>query len=182
MQRRRSRTRGSTARRRSAPRRRASCSRSATASCSSTARASSGCGTPRPRGSPGLDSDEVVGRPIDEVVPGWESCRAAIPVTEDRASRAPRRRRSRSAAASSGSRAPASARGGHGLRLPRPDRGARARADASGLRRDGLARAAHAARGDLRRRDHVPATGTRARPDELRAPAPGDHRGVDRLA
>ena len=55
------------------------------------------------------------------------------------------------------------ARRGHRLRVPRPDRGARARADAERLRGDGLARAAHAARGDLRRCAHVPAARSRAR-------------------
>ena len=45
----------------------------------------------------------------------------------------------------------------HGLRVPRPDRGARGRAVEERLRLDRVARAADAARGDLRRRAHAPA-------------------------
>ena len=54
-------------------------------------------------------------------------------------------------------------RRGNGLRLPRPDRGARARGDEGGLRRHRLARAAHAARRDLRLGADDPAHGHRAR-------------------
>ena len=59
-------------------------------------------------------------------------------------------------------------RGGHRLRLPRPDRGARARADALRLRRHRLARAAHAAGRDLRRGDHTAARRSRPRRRDAR--------------
>ena len=54
-------------------------------------------------------------------------------------------------------------RGRHRLRVPRPDRGAGAGAVEERLRLDGLARAADAPRGDLRRRDDPPADGRRPR-------------------
>ncbi len=54
-------------------------------------------------------------------------------------------------------------RRGHRLRVPRPDGGARARADAQRLRRHRLARAADTARRHLRRRAHDPAPRPRAR-------------------
>ena len=66
-------------------------------------------------------------------------------------------------------------RRGHRLRLPRPDRGARARAMQVGLRRHGLARAAHAARGDPRRRADPPPARHRARP---RSCAGGSSRSI----
>ena len=56
----------------------------------------------------GFGPDDVLGRPIAEVVPGWEQLAQRIPVSEDPAPAAPRRRRSSSAAGSSGSPARAS--------------------------------------------------------------------------
>ena len=96
-------------------------------------------------------------------VPGWHEVDRAS-VAGPASARGRRRSRSRSAAASCGCRSRACGFDGrHGLRLPRPDRGARARADALRLRRHGLARAAHAARRDLRRGGHAAARGRRAR-------------------
>ena len=63
------------------------------------------------------------------------------------------------------------ARGGDGLRLPRPDRGARARGAAGRLRRHRLARAPHAARGDLRRREDPQPRRRRARRRATHEPA-----------
>ena len=128
--RRRSRTRGSTRRPTSGRRPRGCSRRSPTASCSSTRRGSCGSGTRRPRGS------RAAGRrraraPDRRSRPRLGAARAADPGRDDPGTAAPRRRRSSSAAASSGSPFSGVAlRGGRGLRLPRPDRGARARADA----------------------------------------------------
>ena len=69
-------------------------------------------------------------------------------------------------------------RGRHRLRVPRPDRGAGARAAEERLRLDGLARAADAARGDLRRCHDAPAHGRRA--PRRAAPRPA-RRGRERV-
>ena len=65
-------------------------------------------------------------------------------------------------------------RGGHRLRISRPDRGAGARVAEGRLRRHGLPRAAHAAGGDLRVGADDPAHGHRARPRHPRPAAERD--------
>ena len=120
----------------------------------------------------------MLGKRIEDVVQGWQRDRAADPGREQarRAGpgrdRAGRVRRPRALDLGLGRRL----RGGHGLRVPRPDRGARARGDEGGLRRHRLARAAHAARRDLRLGADDPAHGHRARPGD---PGPAARR--DRL-
>ena len=64
------------------------------------------------------------------------------------------------------------------LRVPRPHRGAGGREAEVGLRLDGLARAAHATRRDLRRRADAPARGRSARRAAAQRPAGGDRERV----
>ena len=74
-------------------------------------RASSGSGTRRPRRSPALAPTRCVGRPIEDVVPGWDELAPRIPVASEPGRAGARRDASRSSstAASSGSRSRASA-------------------------------------------------------------------------
>ena len=109
-----------------------------------------------------ISAREAIGRPLADVIEGWPALRDRIGATrESRAGthrahalpvdvRGEERWLSVSAAALPGR---------HGLRLPRPHRGARGRADEDRLRLHGLARAADAARRDLRRRADAPARG-----------------------
>ena len=103
----------------------------------------------------GLRATEVLGGYAGEVIPGWAELVGADP----------RRARSRRAAARRAETLPVEIGGrelwlsitgvglrrGDGVRVPRPDRGARAREDAQRLRRHDLARAEDAARVGVRR-------------------------------
>ena len=160
----RSTTRGSTTRPRRAARPPARSRTSPTASSSSTRPASCATGTRPRRRSRGVAARDVLGRQATEALPGWAGVAGRVPVAEDPAS--PARPETLPLELAGGERwlsisAVGFARG-HGLRLPRPDRGAGARAAAVRLRLDGLARAANAARRDLRRRADAAAARRRA--------------------
>ena len=108
----------------------------------------------------GLAPDDVLDRPVSESIPGWATIQPLVSVG------GPARSRCRCSSASGETWLSISrrrARGGDRLRLPRPDRGARARGAAGRLRRHRLARAPHAARGDLRRREDPQPRRRRAR-------------------
>ena len=108
----------------------------------------------------GLARDVVIGRPLEEAIPGWSAiagCRRHEPRLVDRSggSVPDRRRRARALALDQGRRL----RRGHRLRVPRPDRGAAARAAKGRLHRHGVARAAYAARRCSRRGENAAARG-----------------------
>ena len=113
----------------------------------------------------GLAIPEVVDRPAVEAIPGWAEIVARVPIVAAGQRLAARRvaaarpRRPRALALDPRRRGPRR----HRLRVPRPDRGARARDDAHRVRLDGLTRAAHAARRDLRRCDDAAPQRRRAR-------------------
>ena len=126
----------------------------------------------------GLKEQDVLGRTAASAVPGWDGHRPACRSRRYRGraggrERARRDRRTRALAVALCGRL----RGRRRVRVPRPHAGSAARVDAPGPRRDGLARAAHAARRDLRRGAHAPARRHRARGgDAGHAPA-RDRRG-----
>ena len=111
----------------------------------------------------GLPESEVLGRPIAEVVTRLERDLAADSRRQQARRAGPCRdgagrvRRPRAVDL----RLRCRLRGGHGLCVPRPDRRARAGGDQGGVRRDRLARAADAARRDLRLGADAPPDGHR---------------------
>ena len=129
--------------------------RHATAACAT--------GTRPRRAITGVAEEEALGRPVADVVPAWDALTSHVPLVPPGGAARPvtvpivlggrerwvvglgRRVRRR-----------------HRLRAPGRDRGARAREDAQRLRRHRLARAAHSARGRLRRRPHAAARRRRA--------------------
>ena len=120
----------------------------------------------------GLTAVEVVGRSAAAAIPGWAAIAelvAAGPAGRP-ATRAARAGRARGLAVDRRRQL----RGGHRLRLPRPDRGAWARPAEDRLRLDGLARAAHAAGGDLRGLAHAAPRRHRASGRAARHAARGD--------
>ena len=148
-------TRGSSASCGAAPRPRRRSSSSATASSSSAATGVVRLWNPAAARITGLAESDVVGAAARRRCwPAGRSSRrrAAADVSRRRPAR-------RALALADRRRVPAR----HRLRLPRPDRGACGRAAEERLRLDRLARAAHAARGDLRRRDDAAARRRRAR-------------------
>ena len=135
-------------------------SSSTTASSSSTATGSSASGTPPPRQDlprqagegdrpPRRRADRRLGDRGARITAATEPTRRHEPRADD----SRRRPGQRALALDLGGALPRR----HGLRLPRHDRGARGRAVEERLRLDDLARAAHAARRDLRRGSHAAA-------------------------
>ena len=128
----------------------------------------------------GLSAEAVVGRRVDQVIPGWVQLAPLIPVASGpgelvrRRDRSARARRPRAVDLGVGRRL----RRRDDLRVPRPDRGARARGAEGRVRGDRLPRAAHAARGDLRLGADDQAVGHRARPGGPRPAARRDRDGV----
>ena len=120
------------------------------------------------RRSPVWRRTTVLGRRIDEVVQRWDELSPLIPVASKpgepvRAETVPVEFGGRELWISGSGRR---LRGRHGVCVPRPDRGARARGAEGRVRRDRLARAADAAGGDLRLGADDPAPGHRARPGD----------------
>ncbi len=147
------------------------------ASSWSTMEASSATGTRRRESITGLEADRLVGRRADEALPGWGALgpgsagrcrtRAGKHGGQDAAHR---HRRPRALDLHLGR----PVRGRDRLRLPQPDRGACARGAEGRVRGHGLARAAHAAGGDLRSGSDAAAHRRAARRRDARAAAGGD--------
>ena len=109
----------------------------------------------------GLQEEDVLGKLAATAIPGWAEMQPRIPIA--RTGEAAQRREHPVAAERARAvalRLRGRARGGNRLRVSRPDRRAGARVDAPGSRRDRVARAAHPARGDLRRGADAPARAT----------------------
>ena len=113
----------------------------------------------------GLPRSVVVGRPLDEAIPGWSAIADSLVVASDaapssgRATTCRRPRRREVWLSIQGRRL----RRGNRVRIPRPDRGPPARAAEGGLHRHGVARASHAARGVHGAAQDAPARGRRRR-------------------